>query len=104
MTPPLILLNPGPVTLTERVRNALAREDQRHREPEFAQLVLDFRSRLSRVYAEAEADFTAILLTGSGTCAIKAMLASLLPNDEKTLIVANIVYGERMAAMARAHG
>jgi 2-aminoethylphosphonate-pyruvate transaminase len=104
MTRPLILLNPGPVTLTERVRSALAREDQCHREPEFAQLVLDVRGRLSRVYPEAEADFTAILLTGSGTCAVEAMLASLLPYDGKTLIVANGVYGERMTAMARAHG
>jgi 2-aminoethylphosphonate-pyruvate transaminase len=104
MTRPLILLNPGPVTLTERVRLALAREDQCHREPEFAELVLDIRGRLCRVYPEAEANFSAILLTGSGTCAVEAMLASLLPYEGKTLIVANGVYGERMAAMARAHG
>jgi 2-aminoethylphosphonate-pyruvate transaminase len=104
MTRPTILLNPGPVTLTERVRRALAREDQCHREPEFANLVLDIRDRLARVYPEAAANFVPVLLTGSGTCAVEAMLASLLPPDGKALVVANGVYGERMAAMIEAHG
>ena len=34
-----ILLNPGPVTLSERVRTALGRGDWCHREPEFAALM-----------------------------------------------------------------
>ena len=31
----MILLNPGPVTLTNRVKSSLLREDLCHREPEF---------------------------------------------------------------------
>ncbi|NEP56474.1 MAG: 2-aminoethylphosphonate--pyruvate transaminase [Symploca sp. SIO2G7] len=99
-----ILLNPGPVTLTERVRRALLREDLCHREPEFAQLTLDIKNRLVRVYPEAANSYEAVLLTGSGTCAVEAMLSSLVPQDGKALVVTNGVYGERMAAMVKTHG
>ena len=40
------LLNPGPVTLTSRVRAALTRQDLCHREPEFSALQLDVRARI----------------------------------------------------------
>lgn len=99
-----ILLNPGPVTLSDRVRQALLRGDWCHREPEFAELTLDIRRRLVEVYPEASPDYEAILLTGSGTCAVEAMLSSLIPPQGKALVVCNGVYGERMAAMITAHG
>lgn len=104
MTRPTILLNPGPVTLTERVRRALTREDQCHREPEFAELMLDIKRRLQAVYPEARERFEAVVLSGSGTCAVEAMLSSFAPKTSKTLVMANGVYGERMAAMLQAHG
>ena len=104
MTRPTILLNPGPVTLTERVRGALVREDQCHREPEFAAVMLDIKRRLVRVYPDAQAGFDAVTLTGSGTCAVEAMLASLAPSASATLVVANGVYGRRMASMITLQG
>jgi 2-aminoethylphosphonate-pyruvate transaminase len=100
----MILLNPGPVTLTERVRQAMQREDLCHREPEFAELALDIKARLAKIYPEAAKDYEAILLTGSGTCAVEAMLSTLVPQDSKALVVTNGVYGERMAKMVTAHG
>lgn len=99
-----ILLNPGPVTLTERVRRSLLKEDLCHREPEFAELVLDIKRRLLRVYPEAERDYDAILMTGSGTCAVEAMISSFVPRGGKALVMANGIYGERMAAMIEAQG
>ncbi|VFM96375.1 MAG: 2-aminoethylphosphonate-pyruvate transaminase [Candidatus Kentron sp. G] len=99
-----VLLNPGPVTLTERVRSALSREDQCHREPEFAALTLDVKRRLLRVYPEAESQYGAILLTGSGTLAVEAMLNTLAPRKGTALVMENGVYGERMTAMLRAAG
>lgn len=98
------LLNPGPVTLTSRVRRSLLQEDLCHREPEFAALQSEIRSRLASVYPEARADFGAVLLTGSGTAAVEAMVGSLVPRDGLPLVVTNGVYGERMAAMLRAQG
>ena len=95
------LLNPGPVSMTARVRNALASEDVCHREPEFKELVGRVRERLAGVYAEK--GYTPVLLGGSGTAAVEAML-SLVAKDETVLVVANGVYGERMAAMLKAQG
>jgi 2-aminoethylphosphonate-pyruvate transaminase len=98
------LLNPGPVTLPPRVRAALAGEDCCHREPEFAALQADVRRRLAEVYPEAAADYTAVLLAGSGTAAVEAMAGSLVPRGGRALVVANGVYGERMAAILEAQG
>ena len=98
------LLNPGPVTLTERVRASLHKPDLCHREPEFAALTRDVMAKLSRVYPESEAAYVPVLLTGSGTAAVEAMLGSLVPKDSRTLVVANGVYGDRAAAMLSAQG
>jgi 2-aminoethylphosphonate-pyruvate transaminase len=95
------LLNPGPVTMTERVRRALASQDVCHREPEFRDLVASVRTRLRGVYGEQ--DYTPVLLGGSGTAAVETML-SLVGRNETALVVANGVYGERMAAMLEAQG
>ena len=100
----MILLNPGPVTLNERVHKAFLREDLCHREPEFAALTRDIRERLLRVYPQTEIAYTAILLSGSGTCAVESMLASLIPEEGKALVVSNGVYGERMESMITTHG
>ena len=99
-----ILLNPGPVTLSERVRAALVRPDQCHREQPFAELVLRVRRRLEAIYAERPEDHDAIVVTGSGTCAVEAMVASLVPRDGDAIVAANGVYGERIAAMLTAQG
>jgi len=95
------LLNPGPVSMTERVRRALASEDVCHREPEFRDLVASVRTRLAAVYGEK--GFTPVLVGGSGTSAVETML-SLVGKSETSLVVANGVYGERMAAMLKAQG
>lgn len=99
-----ILLNPGPVTLTERVRAALGRGDWCHREPEFAELVRSINAGLAGVYGELAEEYDSVLLTGSGTSAVEAMLASFVPEHRRTLVIANGVYGERMARMLAAHG
>ncbi|MCP4283364.1 MAG: aminotransferase class V-fold PLP-dependent enzyme [Gammaproteobacteria bacterium] len=101
---PTILLNPGPVTLTERVRHALLREDMCHREADFAALMLDIKSRLAGIYPEAENSFEAVTVTGSGTCAVEAMIDSFASRDRTTLVLSNGVYGERIAAMLESHG
>ena len=99
----MILLNPGPVTLTPRVRDALAAEDLCHREPEFADLQDTIRSRLRAVYDLDEA-WAAVLLSGSGTAAVEAMISSLPGENARLLIIENGVYGERMTKMAAIHG
>jgi len=96
-----ILLNPGPVTLTARVRSALSRQDMCHREQEFADLCLSIKERITGIYDDAQGNYQTVILSGSGTCAVEAMLNTLAPQNSTTLVVANGVYGERMANMLR---
>lgn len=95
-----ILLNPGPVNLSERVRRALLKPDLCHREIEFTNLQDDIRRKLLDVYELPGDEWTAILITGSGTSAMEAMLTSLVPENGRLLIIENGVYGERMRRIA----
>ena len=101
---PLILLNPGPVSLTARVRKALTKEDLCHREPEFSVLQSTIRTKLTSVYDLNPETWASVLLTGSGTAAVEAMIGSLIPDGKRVLIIENGVYGERMTQIAQAHG
>jgi 2-aminoethylphosphonate-pyruvate transaminase len=98
-----ILLNPGPVSLSEGVRQAAVHTDLCHREPEFFNLQAAVRSHLLSVYECDTALWTTVLLGGSGTTALEAMLSSLLPQKAKLLVVENGVYGERISRIARIH-
>jgi 2-aminoethylphosphonate-pyruvate transaminase len=75
-----------------------------HREPEFADLQDDIRARLLGVYGLAPQRHAAVLLTGSGTAAVEAMVTSLVPREGELLVLENGVYGERMARTAEVHG
>lgn len=100
----MLLLNPGPVTLTERVRDSLLQPDLCHRESEFFDLQDEARARLLGVYDLDPAAWTAVLITGSGTAAVESMIAALVPDDGKLLVIENGVYGERIAQMAGRYG
>ena len=98
-----LLLNPGPVTLSNRVRQSLLRPDLCHREAEFSELQSGIRKNLVAVYQLPADEWAAVLLTGSGTAAVEAMLTSIVPDDGHILIIENGVYGERMTKMASVH-
>ncbi len=98
-----ILLNPGPVVLSERVRQALLKPDLCHREQEFIELQNRIRMDLLDVYALNHEDWASILFTGSGTSALEAMMTSFVPAHGKVLIIENGVYGERLSKIAKIH-
>ena len=100
----MILLNPGPVVLSERVRAALTLPDLCHREREFSELQDEIRLRLLEVYALPRERWAPVLLSGSGTAAVEAMLASLVPPNGRLLVIDNGAYGARMANIAACHG
>jgi 2-aminoethylphosphonate-pyruvate transaminase len=93
----MLLLNPGPVTLTERVRRSLLQPDLCHRESEFFDLQDEVRRRLLAIHALDPAEWTAVLLTASGTGAVESMVASLVPESGRVLSAENGVYGERIS-------
>ncbi len=97
-----ILLNPGPVNISERVRKSLLRPDICHREPEFIDLQNSVRQKILDIYS-LELDWAAVLMTGSGTSAVEAMLTSMVSDNDHVLILENGVYGERMTRICEIH-
>ncbi|SAL17416.1 class V aminotransferase [Caballeronia peredens] len=100
----MLLLNPGPVTLSERVRKSLLQTDLCHREPEFFDLQDEARQRLLTAYELDPAVWSAVLMTGSGTAAVESMIAGLVPEGGRLLVVENGVYGDRIAQIAKQYG
>jgi len=98
------LLNPGPVTLSERVRRSMLAPDLCHRESEFFDLQDEARSRLLAVYGLDPSQWCAVLVTASGTGAVESMVSTIVPQDGRVLVAENGVYGERIAQIcARYH-
>ena len=100
----MLLLNPGPVTLSERVRRSLLQPDLCHRESEFFDLQDEARERLLATYALDSREWAAVLMTASGTAAVESMVAALIPQAGRVLICENGVYGERIAQICAQYG
>lgn len=101
-----ILLNPGPVTISERVRKALLWPDICHREKEFSDMLQSIRHDLVELVNGGD-EYTAILFSGSGTTVMEALMMSVPypPNcfghgRSDIFIIENGVYGARFALMA----
>lgn len=100
---PLVLLNPGPSVTSDRIHRAVAGPDACHREPEIEALLGRLRAGLRRV-AGVDATWAVVLLAGSGTAAMEAMIGAAVRPGRRLLVCSNGVYGERMVTIARRLG
>lgn len=102
-TPDKALFTPGPLTTSATVKHAMLR-DLGSRDAAFLQVVEDIRRRLRALGGSASTpDYEAVLLQGSGTYAIEAVLTSAIPRTGKLLVAVNGAYGERMVRIAERH-
>ena len=102
MSQAFTLLNPGPINVSAAVRSALAdSQDQCHREHEYLDMQVRVRSKLAQAFG-VTGTYEPVLLTGSGTSGMEAMVCSLAGSG--LLVLDNGVYGDRLARMGRAHG
>jgi 2-aminoethylphosphonate-pyruvate transaminase len=97
-----ILLNPGPCITTARVKAAAMRHDVCHRDPEYSQDVARIVDKLRQICGGTP-EHEVLLVTGSGTAAMEAAMASCVPQDKKLLVLDNGAFGERLAEIARLH-
>ncbi|MDA0737814.1 MAG: aminotransferase class V-fold PLP-dependent enzyme [Nitrospirae bacterium] len=94
----MMLLNPGPVNVSDRVRKALTLPDMCHREAECDELIQNIQQKLLKAFVPgAESEYVAILLTGSGTAAVEASILSSVPIGKRVFVVNNGMYGQRMS-------
>jgi len=101
--PRKILLNPGPATTTEGVKAALVVADICPREQEFVRLLDQVRDDLVRIAGGDPETHTCVLLAGSGTAAMDAVLNSVVPPDGGVVVINNGAYGQRLAEIARCY-
>ena len=80
------------------------RPDICHRESEFSDLSCRIQQKLLTAFVPgAEADYVAVVMTGSGTAAVESAVMSCLPTGKRMLVLNNGVYGERISNMIGLH-
>jgi 2-aminoethylphosphonate-pyruvate transaminase len=98
-----ILFTPGPLTTSRTVKQAMLR-DLGSRDAEFIETVAAVRRGLLALGGVADAGYEAVLMQGSGTFGVEAVLSSCIPPGGKLLVVVNGAYGRRMVQMAQVLG
>ena len=97
-----VLLNPGPVTTSDTVKQALVVPDTCPREREFKALIARVAQQLVDVVHGGDR-YVAVIFEGSGTAAVEACISSVVPQDRAILVVSNGGYGQRMVEIAQVH-
>lgn len=97
-----ILLNPGPATISMRVKNAQLVPDICPRELEFGELMKEISQGLLG-FVKNSCNAECVLFGGSGTLAVEATISSVVGSQDKIAIIVNGAYGERMAEIAQCH-
>jgi 2-aminoethylphosphonate-pyruvate transaminase len=94
-----LLFTPGPLTTSLTVKQAMLR-DLGSRDSEFIQTVKEVRRWLVALSETVEANYSAILMQGSGTFGIESVIGSTIPPHGKLLVLVNGAYGRRIAQIA----
>ncbi|ENZ9534213.1 TPA: 2-aminoethylphosphonate--pyruvate transaminase [Clostridioides difficile] len=90
-----ILLTPGPLSTTKSVRASMLK-DWCTWDVEYNNLVQDVRRRLVSLATQNTDKYTSVLMQGSGTFSVEAIIGSTISKDGKLLVIANGAYGKRM--------
>lgn len=96
------LFCPGPVMVSDRLRQALLHPDMCHRVPEFERCIQNAQKNLLKIYKANEA-FTILLITGSGTAANETVVSSYFGPEDKVLLIKNGEFGERLEELLEIH-
>lgn len=97
----MILLNVGPVVVSDKIRNVLLQPDLCHREVEFTEILNRVREKLTRVF-KGDDQYTTIIFGGSGTASLEAVISSVIRKG-KLLVLSNGYYGEKIERIAHIH-
>jgi len=97
-----LLLTPGPLTTSRATKEAMLR-DWGSRDDQFAAMNQRVLARLVELAGGGDR-YAAVLMQGSGTFAVEAMIGTFVPRSGKVLIVINGAYGRRMAQICRIIG
>ena len=98
-----LLFTPGPVNVSQNVREAICKQDICHREIDFDYLLQSIENKLLTLFEiKNRADYRAVVITGSGTAANESMLSSVVAG-KNILILSNGEFGERLHNISKIH-
>jgi len=97
-----ILFTPGPLTTSPTVKQAMLR-DLGSRDYAFIGVVRDIRNRLLDLAQTKKGEYECIIMQGSGTFSVEAVISSSIPKDGKLLVLVNGAYGRRIMTIAKVH-
>ena len=101
---PYILLTPSPLTTSQTVKEAMLTDWCTWDEDYNLHIVEEIRKSLVSLATQHTGDYTSILLQGSGTYCVEAVIGSVIKPGDKLLILSNGAYGDRMGNIAEYHG
>ena len=90
-----LLLTPGPLSTTRTVRSAMMQEYSTW-DVDYNSIVEFIRMRLVRLAVRDDVNlgaYTSVLMPGSGTFSVEAVIGSVVPVDGKLLVLNNGAYG-----------
>lgn len=99
---PYLLLTPGPLSTSRTVREAMMR-DWCTWDRDYNELVQSIRQRLVALATNQVEAYTTVLVQGSGTFCVEAVISSVIPAEGKLLVLTNGAYGDRIVKMAQVH-
>jgi 2-aminoethylphosphonate-pyruvate transaminase len=99
---PYILLTPGPLSTTLAVKQAMLR-DWCTWDDDYKQIIQDMRRKLVELATPSDG-YTCVLMQGSGTFCVEAVITTAVPDHGKLLVLANGAYGRRIAQIAERIG
>ena len=92
------LLTPGPLTTTDTVKREML-ADCCTWDSDYKAVTQKIRCQLLELAHVSPAEYTAVLMQGSGTFGVESVFTSVIGEGEKVLICSNGAYGERMTAI-----
>ena len=99
VTNPYLLLTPGPLSTSMSVKEVMLRDWCTWDDDYNRGVVQVIRSKLVELATRADG-YTSVLMQGSGTFVVEAMLGTAIARDGKLLALSNGAYGQRIARIA----
>jgi 2-aminoethylphosphonate-pyruvate transaminase len=98
-----LLFTPGPLTTSATVKAAML-EDMGSRDLAFVNAVKDTRNELLQLAGVSQQQgYECVIVQGSGTFGVEAVISSVLGKEDTLLVIANGAYGERIVKMTVIH-
>lgn len=94
------MLTPGPLTTSETVKETMMSDwctwDEEYNEG----IVEKIRKNLVALATSRQEEYTSVLMQGSGSFCVEAVLGSVVKSSDNLLVAANGAYGDRMGKIA----